>query len=208
MSISLSTESSRVGQKQRPLGLLHQMIDDAFKGKRQFLSGNVSINSVERWIILLWCSGSTFDISVSGKLHNVARAVIDEDFDSVYAKEGSNLEKKDALISEKGVVLGHGLRILKQASRSDLGSSNVPEGSSEHKGSANRYMGSVSTKPSTYLSNFIIYIATIGDIVDGTDTTHDFNYFSLVYEWPKDVKLNTLLSLCFLLLVFICSMTV
>jgi len=49
-------------------------------------------------------------------------------------------------------------------------------------------LGPVSTKPSTYLSNFIIYIATIGDIVDGTDTTHDFNYFSLVYEWPKDVS--------------------
>jgi len=160
MSISSSTESSRVGQKQRPLGLLHQMIDDAFKGKRQFLSG---------------------------KLHNVARAIVDEDFDSVYAKEGVNLEKKDVLSSEKGVVLGHGLRILKQASRSDLASSNVLESSSEHKGSANRYMGPLSTKPSTYLSNFIIYIATIGDIVDGTDTTHDFNYFSLVYEWPKDL---------------------
>ncbi|KAK8453041.1 hypothetical protein SEVIR_5G218000v4 [Setaria viridis] len=160
MSISSSTESSRVGQKQRPLGLLHQMIDDAFKGKRQFLSG---------------------------KLHNVARAIVDEDFDSVYAKEGVNLEKKDVLSSEKGVVLGHGLRILKQASRSDLASSNVPESSSEHKGSTNRYMGPLSTKPSTYLSNFIIYIATIGDIVDGTDTTHDFNYFSLVYEWPKDL---------------------
>ncbi|CAM8967442.1 unnamed protein product [Rhodiola kirilowii] len=25
------------------------------------------------------------------------------------------------------------------------------------------------------------------DIVDGTDTTHDFNFFSLVYEWPKDL---------------------
>jgi len=92
------------------------------------------------------------------------------------------------LSSEKGVVLGHGLRILKQASSSDLASSNVLESSSEHKGSANRYMGPLSTKPSTYLSNFIIYIATIGDTVDGTDTTHDFNYFSLVYEWPKDVR--------------------
>ncbi|WVZ69871.1 hypothetical protein U9M48_018593 [Paspalum notatum var. saurae] len=160
MKISSPTESSRVGQKQRPLGLLHQMIDDAFKGKRQFLSG---------------------------KLHNVARAIVDEDFDSVYTKEGVNLEKKDILSSEKGVVLGHGLRILKHASRSNLASPNVLESSPEHKVSANRYLGSVSTKPSTYLSNFIIYIATIGDIVDGTDTTHDFNYFSLVYEWPKDL---------------------
>uniref|UniRef100_A0A0A9BEZ5 Uncharacterized protein n=1 Tax=Arundo donax TaxID=35708 RepID=A0A0A9BEZ5_ARUDO len=160
MSVSFSTESSRVGQKQRPLGLLHQMIDDAFKGKRQFLSG---------------------------KLHNVARAIVDEDSDSAYPKEGVMLEKKDVLSSEKGVVLGHGLRILKQASRSDLTAPNVLESSAEHKGSANRYLSPVSTKPSTYLSNFIIYIATIGDIVDGTDTTHDFNYFSLVYEWPKDL---------------------
>lgn len=160
MSISSSTECSRVGQKQRPLGLLHQMIDDAFKGKRQFLSG---------------------------KLHNVARAIVDEDFDTVYSKEGVNLEKKDILSSEKGILLGHGLRILKQASRSDLASSNVVDSGPEHKGSANRYLGPLSTKPSTYLSNFIIYTATIGDIVDGTDTTHDFNYFSLVYEWPKDL---------------------
>ncbi|KAK3161162.1 hypothetical protein QOZ80_1BG0073090 [Eleusine coracana subsp. coracana] len=160
MGITLSTESSRVGQKQRPLGLLHQMIDDAFKGKRQFLSG---------------------------KLHNVARAIVDEDTDCVYLKDGVKLEKKDALSSEKNIVLGYGLRILKQASGSDLAASNVLESSSENKGSANRYLSPVSTKPSTYLSNFIIYIATIGDIVDGTDTTHDFNYFSLAYEWPKDL---------------------
>lgn len=160
VSASLSTESSRVGQKQRPLGLLHQMIDDAFKGKRQFLNG---------------------------KLHNVARAIVDEDSDKTYSKEGAKLEKKDVLISEKAVVLGYGLRILKQASRTDPTASSVPESSQEPKGSTNRYLGPVSTKPSTYLSNFIIYIATIGDIVDGTDTTHDFNYFSLVYERPKDL---------------------
>jgi zinc finger FYVE domain-containing protein 26 len=91
-------------------------------------------------------------------------------------------------MSEKGVVLGHGLRILKQASRTDPTASSVHESSPEHKGSTNRYLGPVSTKPSTYLSNFIIYVATIGDIVDGADTTHDFNYFSLVYERPKDVR--------------------
>jgi zinc finger FYVE domain-containing protein 26 len=47
MGATFSTESSRVGQKQRPLGLLHQMIDDAFKGKRQFLSGIVLIHSAK-----------------------------------------------------------------------------------------------------------------------------------------------------------------
>uniref|UniRef100_M8C4G1 Uncharacterized protein n=1 Tax=Aegilops tauschii TaxID=37682 RepID=M8C4G1_AEGTA len=169
VSASLSTESSRVGQKQRPLGLLHQMIDDAFRGKRQFLNE------------------AFLNFSISGKLHNVARAIVDEDSDKTYSKDGTKSEKKDALISEKGTVLGHGLRILKQASKTDPTASSVPESSSDHKGSTNRYLGHVSTKPSTYLSNFIIYIATIGDIVDGTDTTHDFNYFSLVYERPKDL---------------------
>uniref|UniRef100_A0A0E0C459 ZFYVE26-like TPR repeats domain-containing protein n=1 Tax=Oryza meridionalis TaxID=40149 RepID=A0A0E0C459_9ORYZ len=144
----------------RPLGLLHQMIDDAFKGKRQFLNG---------------------------KLHNVARAIVDEDSDGTYSKESIKIEKKDILSSEKGIILGHGLRILKQASRTDQTASTVVENNAEHKGSTSRYLGPVSTKPSTYLSNFIIYIATIGDIVDGTDTTHDFNYFSLVYERPKDL---------------------
>uniref|UniRef100_A0A0D9V2H3 ZFYVE26-like TPR repeats domain-containing protein n=1 Tax=Leersia perrieri TaxID=77586 RepID=A0A0D9V2H3_9ORYZ len=160
MNASSSIEASRVGQKQRPLGLLHQMIDDAFKGKRQFLNG---------------------------KLHNVARAIVDEDSDGTYSKEGIKLEKKDILSSEKGVIFGHGLRILKQSSRTEPTTSTVLESNSEHKGSTSRYLGPVSTKPSTYLSNFIIYIATIGDIVDGTDTTHDFNYFSLVYERPKDL---------------------
>uniref|UniRef100_A0A0E0FP00 ZFYVE26-like TPR repeats domain-containing protein n=1 Tax=Oryza nivara TaxID=4536 RepID=A0A0E0FP00_ORYNI len=145
---------------QRPLGLLHQMIDDAFKGKRQFLNG---------------------------KLHNVARAIVDEDSDGTYSKESIKIEKRDILSSEKGIILGHGLRILKQASRTDQTASTVVENNAEHKGSTSRYLGPVSTKPSTYLSNFIIYIATIGDIVDGTDTTHDFNYFSLVYERPKDL---------------------
>lgn len=51
-----------------------------------------------------------------------------------------------------------------------------------------RLFGPLSAKPTTYLSQFILHIAAIGDIVDGTDTTHDFNFFSLVYEWPKDVR--------------------
>uniref|UniRef100_A0A0D9YB77 ZFYVE26-like TPR repeats domain-containing protein n=1 Tax=Oryza glumipatula TaxID=40148 RepID=A0A0D9YB77_9ORYZ len=170
MNASSSTESSRVGQKQRPLGLLHQMIDDAFKGKRQFLNGNFF-----------------YFIRLSGKLHNVARAIVDEDSDGTYSKESIKIEKRDILSSEKGIILGHGLRILKQASRTDQTASTVVKNNAEHKGSTSRYLGPVSTKPSTYLSNFIIYIATIGDIVDGTDTTHDFNYFSLVYERPKDL---------------------
>lgn len=50
-----------------------------------------------------------------------------------------------------------------------------------------RLFGSLN-KPRTYLSQFILHIAAIGDIVDGTDTTHDFNFFSVIYEWPKDVR--------------------
>lgn len=57
------------------------------------------------------------------------------------------------------------------------------------KDTGNRYFGPISNKPTTYLSQFILHVAAIGDIVDGTDTTHDFNFFSLVYEWPKDVRL-------------------
>lgn len=56
------------------------------------------------------------------------------------------------------------------------------------KDTGKRLFGPLSAKPTTYLSQFILHIAAIGDIVDGTDTTHDFNFFSLVYEWPKDVS--------------------
>lgn len=37
--ISSCTESHRQGQKDRALAMLHQMIEDAHRGKRQFLSG-------------------------------------------------------------------------------------------------------------------------------------------------------------------------
>lgn len=93
------------------------------------------------------------------------------------------------MISEKGAVVGLGLKIFKPASKGLA----TAEGSAEIAGydmkdSGKRFFGPVPPKPSTYLSTFIIYIATIGDIVDGTDTTHDFNFFSLVYEWPKEVR--------------------
>lgn len=162
MSSSLSNEPNRQGQRQRALVILQQMIDDAHKGKRQFLSG---------------------------KLHNLARAVADEDADSNYIKgEGFYFDKKPLLSSEKGAVVGLGLKAFKPASAGLA----TAEGSAEIAGydmkdSGKKFFGSVPFKPSTYLSSFIIYIATIGDIVDGIDTTHDFNFFSLVYEWPKDL---------------------
>lgn len=37
--ISTSKELTHQGQKDRALAMLHQMIEDAHKGKRQFLSG-------------------------------------------------------------------------------------------------------------------------------------------------------------------------
>ena len=48
-----------------------------------------------------------------------------------------------------------------------------------------------------YLSAFILSIATVGDIVDGVDTTHDFNFFTLIYERPNDVRLPDYFSLYF-----------
>lgn len=43
ITISQSNEPSKQGQRQRALVILHQMIDDAHQGKRQFLSGNCTI---------------------------------------------------------------------------------------------------------------------------------------------------------------------
>lgn len=71
---------------------------------------------------------------------------------------------------------------------SESGESNANSASYDVKNSEKRFFGPFGPKSTTFLSQFILHIATIGDIVDGTDTTHDFNYFSVVYEWPKDVK--------------------
>lgn len=94
---------------------------------------------------------------------------------------------------EKDGVLGLGLKYTKQ---SPSGSANRDvDGnpvSHETEDKGKRSFGPLSNKSSTYLSQFILYIAAIGDIVDGTDTTHDFNFFSLVYEWPKDVSVSWL----------------
>ncbi|VVB09017.1 unnamed protein product [Arabis nemorensis] len=154
--ISSCTESHRQGQKDRALAMLHQMIEDAHMGKRQFLSG---------------------------KLHNLARAIADE-------KPEVDVLKGDGtdMVIEKEGVLGVGLKYTKQ---SPSGSANRDvDGnpvSHEPEDKGKKSFGPLSNKTSTYLSQFILYIAAIGDIVDGTDTTHDFNFFSLVYEWPKDL---------------------
>ncbi|KAL1224562.1 hypothetical protein V5N11_000893 [Cardamine amara subsp. amara] len=154
--ISSCTESHRQGQKDRALAMLHQMIEDAHRGKRQFLSG---------------------------KLHNLARAIADEKPEvDVLKVDGSDM------VIEKDGVLGLGLKYAKQSpsgsANRDVDGKSI---SNETEDKGKRSFGTFGNKSSTYLSQFILYIAAIGDIVDGTDTTHDFNFFSLVYEWPKDL---------------------
>ncbi|KAM7490346.1 hypothetical protein LguiA_033267 [Lonicera macranthoides] len=160
--VSSSKEFNRYGHRDRALVMLHQMIEDAHKGKRQFLSG---------------------------KLHNLARAVADEETERNYVKgEDSYPDKKALLICHKDGVLGLGLRSLKQATTSTTAAGEIVNSPGfDVKDAEKRLFGPLNTKVTTYLSQFILHIAAIGDIVDGTDTTHDFNYFSLVYERPKDL---------------------
>ncbi|KAI4380183.1 hypothetical protein MLD38_006402 [Melastoma candidum] len=160
--LSSSEQTHRYGQKERAIALLNQMIEDAHKGKRQFLSG---------------------------KLHNLARAIADEEAnpDSL-AGEGVSPDRRVLLNAKKDCVLGLGLQVAKQTKLNSVPGDTVLEPANyDNKDSGKRYFGPLSSKPSTYLSQFILHIAAIGDIVDGTDTTHDFNFFSVVYEWPKDL---------------------
>lgn len=124
-----------------------------------------------------------------GKLHNVARAVVDEDSDGNFLRAEGFYPDKRQLNSERGAVLGLGLKVSRLGTSSTPTAENNSDLSSyDVKDSEKRFYGPSPSKPSSYLSTFIIYIATIGDIVDGIDTTHDFNFFSIVYEWPKDVR--------------------
>ncbi|KAJ0811801.1 hypothetical protein HanPSC8_Chr17g0754801 [Helianthus annuus] len=153
-----SKDFQRQGHRERALAMLHQMIEDAHMGKRQFLSG---------------------------KLHNLARAIADEENEREYRRAESLYHDKDALNHEKNGVLGLGLRHASQQSSS--GEKSIVSTSYDVKDAEKRIYGPLASKATTYLSQFILHIAAIGDIVDGTDTTHDFNYFSLIYEWPKDL---------------------
>lgn len=127
-----------------------------------------------------------------GKLHNLARAIADED-----SRAESLHHDKDALNHDKDGVLGLGLRPMRQPSSG--GEKSIASTSYDVKDVEKRIYGPLASKATTYLSQFILHIAAIGDIVDGTDTTHDFNYFSLIYEWPKDVSFLTL-AYCLVLL--------
>lgn len=130
---------------------------------------------------------------VLGKLHNLARAVADEETEPKYLRvEGMSADQKVLPEFDKDGVLGVGLRVVKQRSLSpSVGETSVQHIGYDIKDAGKRLFGPISIKPTSSLSQFILHIAAIGDIVDGTDTTHDFNFFSLVYEWPKDVSLYT-----------------
>ncbi|XP_074272051.1 uncharacterized protein LOC141595969 [Silene latifolia] len=148
------------GRRDRALSMLHQMMEDAHLGKRQFLSG---------------------------KLHNLARAVADEETMADFGKIESK-EQKINLDNDTICFIGLGLRTARRASVSlATGESNAQQLAYDMKDPEKRLFSPLAAKPFTYLSQFILHIAAIGDIVDGTDTTHDFNYFSLIYEWPKDL---------------------
>lgn len=125
-----------------------------------------------------------------GKLHNLARAITDEEMEVNFAKEeGPGSDRKVQSILDKDGVLGLGLKAVNQTSvTSTTGDNSVQSVGYDMMDAGKRLFGPLSAKPTTYLSQFILHIAAIGDIVDGTDTTHDFNFFSLVYEWPKDVR--------------------
>ncbi|XP_031374174.1 uncharacterized protein LOC116188838 isoform X3 [Punica granatum] len=157
---SSSKESQRQGQRERALALLHQMIDDAHKGKRQFLSG---------------------------KLHNLARAITDEETEHDSSRGDGIYSDHKGFMQDTDRVFGLGLRAVKQILSSGSGENTSQPIDYDVKETGKRYFGPLTSKPTTYLSQFILHIAAIGDIVDGTDTTHDFNFFSVVYEWPKDL---------------------
>lgn len=178
------------------------MIEDAHKGKRQFLSGKCFVLCFHRVSgtnypfssLLLLQRLCSYDFNSSckklmcniGKLHNLARAVADEETET--RGESSYSDRKVLLNFDKDGVLGLGLRALKQTPSSAAGETNAQPVGYDIKDSGKRLFVPITAKPTTFLSQFVLHIAAIGDIVDGTDTTHDFNFFSLVYEWPKDVR--------------------
>ncbi|KAL3693637.1 hypothetical protein R1sor_007288 [Riccia sorocarpa] len=151
---------TEVGSRQRALGILQQTIEDAHEGKRQFLSGT---------------------------LHNIGKALANEDSDDTSSKQVSSPSEKKQMSLEH--VLGCGFAVSsKYAPPSLSGWGDHAEASSVAlKAGGKRFLGPLGNKPTAYLSAFILYIATVGDIVDGVDTTHDYNFFSLVYERPNDL---------------------
>lgn len=123
------------------------------------------------------------------------KALADDEGDEWFT--GSHGEKRLLLGPEHSLGLGLGLRVSsKQSTKSERSSSGSGSGDGSGdistpmtaKGTMKRFLGPLTNKPMAYLSAFILYIATVGDIVDGVDTTHDFNFFTLIYERPNDVR--------------------
>ncbi|KAE8675824.1 Zinc finger FYVE domain-containing protein 26 isoform 2 [Hibiscus syriacus] len=143
--------------------------------------------------MLIWANDSFLVVLVchetSGKLHNLARAIADEEMEVNFTKgEGSGIDLKVQSSLDKDGVLGLGLKAVKQTSLTSMaGDNSMQSVGYDMMDAGKKLFGPLSAKATTYLSQFILHIAAIGDIVDGTDTTHDFNFFSLVYEWPKDL---------------------
>ncbi|BBN06274.1 zinc finger FYVE domain-containing protein 26 [Marchantia polymorpha subsp. ruderalis] len=158
--VSSGPEVVRQGPRQRALGILQQTIEDAHDGKRQFLSGT---------------------------LHNLGKALANEDVDDNSTKQVSSPSEKKQMSMEH--VLGCGYVVSpKNAPVPSSGLVDHAEFSSlAVKPAEKLFLGPLGNKRTAYLSAFILYIATVGDIVDGVDTTHDYNFFSLVYERPNDL---------------------
>jgi zinc finger FYVE domain-containing protein 26 len=141
---------------------------------------------------------------VAGKLHNLVKALADEDSDDWTVGQG---DRRPLLGAEHSIGVGLGFSAVSRQSSKDAAPPAAMSSSasgdlsgkvavaSPSKGTVKRFLGSLSNKPMAYLSAFILYIATVGDIVDGVDTTHDFNFFKLIYEHPSDVR--KFLPLCF-----------
>ncbi|KAI5061022.1 hypothetical protein GOP47_0023527 [Adiantum capillus-veneris] len=154
--VNVISESVKHGHRYRALNILQQTIEDAHNGKRQFLSG---------------------------KLHNLVKALADDETEeeNLLKSPAPYSDKKSNSVPDIGFLLGYGMRgTNKQATGSTTGAVGgdlVGETTFfPLKGTGKRYLGPLVSKPLAYLSAFILYIATIGDIVDGVDTTHDFNF--------------------------------
>lgn len=120
----------------------------------------------------------------------MARAIADEETEHDSSRVGGIYADRKDFMQDSNCVLGIGLRAVRQIPLISGSGENSSE-PTDYDVKEKRYFGPLTSKPTTYLSQFILHIAAIGDIVDGTDTTHDFNFFSVVYEWPKDVCLSS-----------------
>ena len=99
-----------------------------------------------------------------GKLHNLARAVADEETEPKYLRgEGTSADQKVIPEFDKDGVLGIGLRVVKQRSLSPtVEETSVQPIGYNRKDAGKRLFGPISTKPTSYLSQFILRIAAFG----------------------------------------------